>query len=402
MVALDAGTSSIKAAIAEVFPGEELHILGVLSVPSVGIRKGHIVDIESTSRAMDACLGDMERLAGLQIGSALIGFSSASITTLNNHSAIAVGNPAYEITPEDKNRVLHSARNIVMAPDKSIVQVVERQYIIDGYDGVKDPVGMVGSRLEAEVTLILAATAAIQNLQRCVRRINLIPEQIIYNPVLAAESVLLPAEKEMGVGLIDIGGGTTDISVFEAGGILHSAVLPLGGEYVTRDLAIVLKTSLEEAGSIKEKYGVSRPEEADQQLLLSIRNMQGKENQQVSQAVVAQIISARITEMIEMIYGELRRFGCLERLPGGLVLTGGGAELPGLVSVCEEYLDIPVRLGIPENVRGIPAEYNRPRNAVIMGGLLHAASQIDIKYENKQGLITLFDRMGSWLKEFFR
>lgn len=388
--------------MAEVFPGEEIHILGVATVPAVGIKKGHIVDIESASRAMDDCLSELERLTGVQISSAWIGFSSASISTINNHSVIAAGNPSYEITPEDKSRVHQSARNIALSPDKSIVQVVERQYIVDGYDGVKDPVGMVGSRLEAEVTLILAATAAIQNLQRCARHIHLTPEQIIYNPMLAARSVLVPAERDMGVGLIDIGGGTTDISVFAGGTLLHSAVLPLGGDYVTRDLAIVLKTSLEEAAALKEKHGVARPEDADQEQLLTIRNLQGKEVQQVSQAVIAEIISARIAEMLELIYGELRQFGCLDKLPGGLVLTGGGSELPGLVAMCEQYLNVPVRLGVPENIRGIATEYNRPRNAVLLGGLLYAASKMDIKFENKQGLITLFDRIGSWLKEFFR
>jgi cell division protein FtsA len=261
---------------------------------------------------------------------------------------------------------------------------------------------MVGSRLELETTIIVAATAAIQNMHRSMQRINLQTEKIVYNPLLVAEAVLLPTEKEMGVVLLDIGGGTTEISFFEAGSLLYTSVLPVGGEYITRDLAIVLRTSLEEAGRIKERNGVASPDIARNDVIVNVKNVQGKEIRQVSQEVVAEIISARIMEIVEMIYAELKQFACLDRIPGGIVVTGGEAELTGLVKTIEEYTNIPTRLGIPENLRGIPVDFNRPQNAVILGGLIYSSRYLNINCDNKRGIAALFDQLSRWFKELFR
>jgi cell division protein FtsA len=197
VVGLDVGTSMIKAVMGDAGHGSGINILGLAQVPSTGLRKGNIIDIESTARSIDTCLNELERLTGVEIHNALTGFSGISISAVNNHAVVAVGNPNVEITPEDKDRVLQSAQNIALPPDKTIVQIIERQYIVDGYDGVKDPVGMVGNRLEAEVIVIIAATAAVQNLQRSANRINLHLDRLVYKPLLAGESVLMPAEKEM-------------------------------------------------------------------------------------------------------------------------------------------------------------------------------------------------------------
>ncbi len=402
VVALDVGSSFTKAAMAELVREQELNILGVSHVPSLGLRKGNIVDIESTARSIETCLNDLERLTGVDIASTLLGFSGSSVYAINNHAVVAVGNPNYEITPEDRQRVLQSACNVALPPDKTIVQAVERQYIVDGYDGVKDPLAMVGSRLELEATLIVAATAAIQNMYRSLQRINLQAEKIIYNPLLAAEAVLLPTEKEMGVVLLDIGGGTIEISFFEAGSLLYTSVLPIGGEYITRDLAIILKTSLEEASRIKERSGMTNPEIARSDMIINVANIRGKEGRQVSQDMIAQIISARVKEIVEMIYAELVQFSCLERIPGGIVVVGGEAELNGLINSIEEYTNIPTRLGIPENMRGIPVDFNHPQNAVILGGLLYSSRYLNIKCDNKKGLAALIGRISEWFKELFR
>ncbi|MEN6350669.1 MAG: cell division protein FtsA [Syntrophomonas sp.] len=401
-MALDVGTSTVKAAMAEIGNNRDINILGVSQVPSLGLRKGHIIDIESTARSMDMCLNDLERLTGVEAASALVGFSGGSIYAINNHAVVAVGNPNYEITAEDKERVLHSACNIALPPDKTIVQAIERQYIVDGYDGVRDPVGMVGSRLEVEVALIVAATAAIQNMQRCAQRINLQIDRIVYNPLLVAEAVLLPTEKEMGVVLVDIGGGTTEISMFESGSLLYTSVLPVGGEYITKDLAIVLRTSVEEAARIKEKNGVASPEIASNEIMINIKNIQGKDSKQVSQQVVADIISARVAEIVEMVYTELKNFSCLEKIPGGIVLSGGEAELPGMVKIFEDFTDLPVRLGIPENFRGIQLDFNRPQNATILGGLIYSASYLNLNCENRRGFSGIFDKIIYWWKDLFR
>jgi len=401
IISLDVGTSTIKAALAEVNYNQDVNILGVARVPSYGLRKGNIIDIEKTAQSIDNCLNELERLTGIEIFSALVGFSGISVSAVNNHAVVAVGNPNYEINQEDKERVLQSARNIALPPDRTIVQTIERQYIVDGYEGVRDPVGMVGSRLEVEVAIIIAATAAIQNLQRSTQRINLRIDKIVYNPLLAAESVLLPTEKEMGVALVDIGGGTIEITYFEAGSIISTSVLPLGGEYITKDLAIVLKTSIEEAAKIKETEGVASMDMVEDGRIINVRNVQGKDVKQVSQQVIADIISARIIEMLEMIYVELKNFGCLGKLPGGIVLIGGEARLPGIVNVMEDYLNLPVRLGMPENLRGITTDFNCPQNAVVLGGLVYAARDFSLNYDRKDGAANVWGKIKYWFKDLF-
>ncbi|MDD2373227.1 MAG: cell division protein FtsA [Syntrophomonadaceae bacterium] len=404
VASLDIGTSSIKAALAEITPGRDINILGISQVAFSGLKKGNIVDIEGTARAIDRCLNELERLTGVQIYNALVGFSGVSINTVNNHAVVSVGNPSYEITRDDKERVLQSACNVSLPPDKTILQMIERQYIVDGYDGVKDPVGMVGSRLESEVSIITAAGAAIQNMQRSTTRINLQVDYLIYNPLLVSESVLLPAEKEMGVVLIDFGAGITEVTLFEGGSMLHSSVLPVGDEYITRDLAIVLKTSIEEAARIKQQYGIASPEllgQDSQDSMVAIKNVQGKEIKQVSQQVIADIINARVVEIIAMILAEMKRYIPLEGIPGGIVLAGGGVELPGLINVMEEYLNTSVRMGLPENLRGLPTEFNRPQNAAVLGGIIYAAQNTRTVYYEEKGFTGIFHKMNYWLRDLF-
>ncbi|MEA4925624.1 MAG: cell division protein FtsA [Syntrophomonadaceae bacterium] len=402
LVGLDVGTNAIKAALGEINQQNEVHVLGLAQVASSGLRKGNIIDIENTARSIDTCLNELERLTGLEILSTVTGFSGISVSSVNNHAVVAIGNTNYEISRDDKERVLHSARNITLPPDKTIVQTIERQYIIDGYDGVKDPLGMVGNRLEAEVLIIIAATAALQNLQRSAQRINLHFDQIIYNQVLAAESVLMPAEKEMGVAVVDMGGGTTEISVFNQGAIQATSVLPIGGDYITKDLAIVLRTSIEEAARIKENFGLADPEAARDDVTVNMRNIQGNETKQVSQRLVAEIISARVMEMLEMIYTELQQLADVDKMAGGIVFTGGGAQLTGLIALMETYMDIPVRLGRPENIKGLSNEMNLPQNAVALGGLMYGLKHMEpAAFEVDSGISGVFDKFSLWFRDLF-
>lgn len=402
IVALDIGTSYIKAAMAEVIVGQDINLLGISRVPSRGMRKGNIVDIESAAKAVEACLNDLERLTGIEINNAVLGFSGGSISSLNNHAAVAIGNPNSEISRDDKERVLQSAHSISLPADKTIVQTVERQYIVDGYEGVMDPVGMVGSRLEAEVTIITVATAAIQNLYRCASRVNLHINSLLYNSLLAGEAVLVPAEKEMGVVLVDIGAGTTEVAFFENGSLADTSVIPMGDEYLAKDLAIVLKTSMEEAARILEKSGAANPKMVDSELMINVRNIQGKDVKQVPQETIAEIISARLIELVELIYAELKEFDCLDRIPSGIVLTGGGAEMSGIVELFEQYLDMPVRIGLPENLRGMAREFNRTQYAVVLGGVLYG-TRVMGNHAKEAPLFTGFlDRILDWLKDLFR
>ncbi len=344
----------------------------------------------------------LERLTGVEIYSAVVGFSGSSIASINNHAIVSVGNQQDEISWEDKERVLQSAQNIALPPDRTIMQIIERQYIIDGYDGIKDPVGMAGSRLEVEIALVVSATVAIQNLYKSTQRINLPVAKICYNPLLVAETVLFPTEKEMGVVLVNLGGGTTNISFFQMGSLLHTSVLPIGGDYITQDLAIVLRTSFQEAERIKREYGVVNPEiakEDDDQV--TIQNMQGTGTKQVSVGIIEEIISARIYEIIELIYAQFNRFAGTGKIPGGIVLTGGGAHLKGINKVMEDYLDLPVRIGYPDNIINLPPEYRDPQYASVLGAVKCGASYVDISYQKAQGLAKVVDRISYFLKDLF-
>lgn len=388
--------------MAEVIVGQDINLMGISRVASRGMRKGNIVDIESAAKAVETCLNDLERLTGIEINNAVLGFSGGSIYSINNHAAVAIGNPNSEISRDDKERVLQSAHGISLPADKTIVQTVERQYIVDGQEGVMDPVGMVGSRLEAEVTIITATTAAIQNLYRCASRINLHINSLLYNSLLAGEAVLVPAEKEMGVVLVDIGAGTTEVAFFENGSLANTSVIPMGDEYLAKDLAIVLKTSMEEAARILEKSGTANPKMVDSELMINVRNIQGKDVKQVPQETIAEIISARLIELVELIYAELKDFDCLDRIPSGIVLTGGGAEMPGIVDLFEQYLDMPVRIGLPENLRGMAREFNRAQYAVVLGGVLYGTRVMGNQTKEAPLFTGFLDRILDWLKDLFR
>lgn len=399
---LDVGTGEVKAALGVMNHLREVNVLGIARTPSSGLRKGNIIDIESTARSIDQCLNELERLTGIDIISTVTGFSSVSMGAVNNHAVIAVGNPEKVVNKEDKERVLQSAINVALPPDKTIVQVVERQYVIDGYDGVNDPVGMAGTRLEAEALLIYAATAALQNLQRSTQRINLQIDQVVYNQLLIAESVLMPAEIEMGVALIDMGAGTTELSIFINGTISATSVLPIGADYITKDLAIVLRTSLEEAVRVKEQFGLASAELAPEDVMVEIHNIQGNETKQVPQKLVAEIISARVLEMLEMIYTELQQLGDIHKLAGGVVFTGGGAQLQGFIPLMEDYLEVPVRLGRPDNIKGLSSELNQPQNSVALGGLMYGLNSLDpALIESQPGVSSVFHRINDWFKDLF-
>lgn len=402
-VGLDIGTSTIKAALGEFISGHDINILGISHVFSSGLRKGNIIDIENTAKSMAACLHELERLTGVQVDSAVVGFSGADILSVNNRAVIAVGNPGSEILPEDKERVLKSAQNVPLPPDKIVVQKVERQYIVDGYEGVRDPVGMMGSRLEAEVAVIVAKAAAVQNLYRTAERVNLQIEKCVYNALLAAEAVLLPTEKEIGVVLVDMGGGTTKISFFEKGSMMCTAVLPIGGEYITRDLAIVLKTSFGEALRIKEQYGVAAPFLVKEGITVKIKNIQGSETKEVSARTIAEIIQARIVEIMELIHVQLASFGCLSKIPGGIVLVGGEVMLPGITEMMEEYFGVPVRIGVPGNIRGIANDFALPQNAAVIGAIVCAAKNTEWTplSNHNPGFYKLFDKLGYFFKDLF-
>jgi len=402
IVGLDIGTDTVKAALGEINHPNQVAVSGLVEIPSLGLKKANIVDIELAAKAVETALNELEKMTGVEIMSAITGFSNVSISASPGNAVVALSGSNFEISSHEIEKVLEAAASIPLPADRAIVQVIERQYVVDGYEGVKDPLGMTGQRLEAEVVLISAAAAAVQNMQRSVKRINLQLDHLVFSQILAAEAVLLPAEKEMGVVLIDFGGGTTEISLFREGSLLSTSVLPFGADYITQDLAIILKTSREEAKRIKENYGLASPELAHRDIIVNVNNLQGNQSRQISQLLITEIISARILDMLDMIYAEIEKMTDMDNLAGGAVLTGGGAELTGMVDLLQAYLDIPVRLGDPINIVGLKNEYNKPQYSVVLGGLVYGCKNLQPSLtEAKPGVTSMLDKFNYWLKDLF-
>ncbi|MGE5379527.1 MAG: cell division protein FtsA [Methylocystaceae bacterium] len=368
--AVDVGSSRIKAAAGEVLPGERINVLGISSAPSTGIRRGTVIDAPATAEAIDSVLNELEHLTGVPINETRVCFSAPSLFSFVNRAAVAVSNPSGEITSPDLERLLKSARMVNIPPTHSMVHLVPRHYTIDGMEGVREPSGMIGHRLEAEVLIIAVATSFLQNLVNTLGRAGVKVRDLAISSFLSAEAVLAASEKDMGVVLIDIGGGTTDLAVYTRGAPLLSAVLPLGGEHITNDLAIGLRTMASEARSLKENYGCCSTVLADEEVLFNVTSIYGKESRVISEKTLASIIEPRVQELMQFIADELDKAGLTGRLPGGAVFTGGSAKLKGILQVGEEYLMMNTRIGYPENIWGDFDHLKNPEYSSLIGALL--------------------------------
>ncbi len=403
MVGLDLGSTKMAVAVGEVNPDNSLTLLALSQIESAGMRRGNVVDIESSARTIDQLLDGVERIAGTPITATRVGFNSTSIATTINRATIAVTHPNHEINSDDINRAIQAARMIPVSPDRSVVHIIPRQFIVDGYEGVVDPLGMMGSRLEVEVIIVTAMTSALQNMIKTVSRTGTRVKEIVLSSILAAEAVLQPAEKEMGVVLVDIGGGTSDIAIFEQGSLVYASVLPVGGDYITRDLAVGLRTTIDEARRIKENYGYAHVDLIPEDTVVDISSIYGKDSRRVSQRTIASIIQPRVEELLEILNNELRRTGFDGVLPAGMVLTGGCSLLKGIIPFGEEYLNMPMRIGYPENGGlGLNQQYG-PEYAAVLGNLLYGTRVIgDLGGEKPDKLVSGFiSRIGNWFKELF-
>lgn len=403
VVGLDLGSTKLAVAVGEVNPDHSLTVLAVTHIDSSGMRRGNVIDIESSARAIDELLDGVERIAGTHITSARVGFSSTSVSTTTNRATIAVTNPNHEINSDDITRAIQAARMIPVSPDRSVVHIIPRQYIVDGYEGVVDPLGMMGSRLEVEVIIVTAMTSALQNIVKTVSRTGTKVKEIVLSSILSSEAVLSPAEKEMGVALIDVGGGTSDIAIYEQGSLVFASCLPIGGDYITRDLAVGLRTTVEEARRIKENFGYAHVDLAPEGKVVEISSIYGKDNRQVSEKTIASIIQPRVEELLELLNTELRRSGFGGVLPAGIVLTGGCSLLKGIMPVGEEYLNMPMRIGFPENIGFGHNQQYGPEYAAVLGNLLYGIRLFNnLGGEQQDRLIGgFFSKIGYWFKELF-
>jgi len=403
VVALDLGSSKLSVAVGQLNKDGSITVLAINQVESAGMRRGNVVNIESLVGAIDELLDGVERISGIQIAEVTLGFSGTSLDTVINQATIAVANPNHAITGEDIERAIQAARMIPISPDRSVIHVIPRQFTVDGFEGVVDPLGMMGSRLEVEVIIVSAMTSALQNLVRTVTRSGTRVKAIAISGIMAAEAVLSPAEKEMGVALIDIGGGTSDVAIFEQGSLIFASVLPIGGDYIIRDLAVGLRTTIEEARRVMETYGDAAADMLPEARMVEIANIYGKESRQISENSIAAIIQPRVEEILGLLDMELRRAGFGGVLPAGVVFTGGTALLKGIAQVGEECIRMPIRIGYPENIGfGINQIYG-PEYAALLGNLIYSGRSLKSFGGAGKERFTggLFAKIGYWFKDLF-
>lgn len=369
VVALDVGTTKICTLVAEVSPPPEnvLRIVGVGTVPSKGIRKGVVVNVNEVTAAITESLHRAERTSGYEIASAYVGVAGAHINSVNSRGVVAISRGERGIRPVDVERALEAARAIDIPHNREILHIIPRGFSVDGDDGVRDPIGMQAYRLEVEAHIVSGATSSIRNLIKCVQSSGIHIDALVLEPLASGEAVLTDIEREMGVVLIDIGGGTTDIAIFIEGSIWHTVVLPTGGEQLTNDIAVGLRTPYNTAEEIKIKYGHTLPQTLMPEEMVKVEIFGEDGQQQIPRQFLAEIIEARAEEIFEMALKEIKRSGYDGLLPAGVVLCGGTAELPGIRDLAREIMGLPVRIGEPQDLRGLVDTLHSPAYATTVG-----------------------------------
>ncbi len=373
IVALDLGTSKVVALVGEINDSGRLEIIGLGSYPSRGMKKGVVVNIESTIQSIQRAVEEAELMAGTQIHSVYVGIAGSHVRSLNSHGIVAIKDK--EVTDSDVERVMDAARAVAIPADQRILHVLPQEYVIDQQEGIREPVGMSGVRLEARVHLVTAAHSAAQNLVKCVERCGLNVEDIILEQVASSYAVLAEDEKELGVCLVDIGGGTSDIAVFINGSIHHTAVIPIAGDQVTNDIAVAVRTPTQHAEEIKIKYGRALRQLVTEDDLIEVPGVGEREPRSLSVQTLASVIEPRYEELFSLVLQELRRSGYEERIGAGIVLTGGSSKMKGVRELAEEVFHMPVRIGMPRNIGGLRGEVENPIHSTGVGLLLYGITQ---------------------------
>src|SRR6266446_521245 len=372
LTGVDVGTSKVCVLIAETGPQGQPAVLGHAVVPCSGLRRGVVVNIEATVGALRAAASSAEQAAGVRIGSAVVGVAGAHIRGLNSHGIVAVRGG--EVGTRDVERVIDAARAVAIPLDRQVLHVLPQQFAVDDQDGVRDPLGMAGVRLEARIHIVTAAQSYGQNLNKCCERANVTPAELVFEPLASADAALFPEERELGVALIDIGGGTTDIIVFHNGAVMHTAVLPVGGNHLTSDVAAGLRTPMSEAERLKVSYGVATNLIVGRDEMVQVPGVGGRAPRVIARRLLGEIIEPRMEEIFAMAQRELLRSGVAESLASGVVLVGGSSLLEGAQELAERIFNLPVRRGLPINLKGLPEELMKPMYTTAAGLLLHAGA----------------------------
>jgi len=401
--ALDIGTTKICALIAEVDDHGRLKIVGMGVAPSEGLRRGVVINLDRTVHSILRAKEEAERMAGVEIHSVYAGIAGDHIRSVNGRGVVAVAGEDHVITLDDKRRVIEAAKAVALPFDREIIHILPQEFIVDDQRGIDDPVGMSGVRLEAEVHIVTGAVTSAQNICRCIERAGMTVHDLVLEPLASSFSTLTEDEKNLGVALLDIGGGTTDIAMFYSGCIRHTAIVGLGGKNITNDLAHGLRTPLDQAEIIKISHGAAMGMESGREEVVEVPGVGGRQARRVSRQVLVDIISPRIEEILTLAHLEMKKSDYANLMTAGVVLTGGTALLPGLIEMAEEILNLPGKIGFPNSVNTVISEANKPNHATGVGlvlyGYHHKAEGDDFMIAENES--HLFDKIADRMKRWF-
>lgn len=394
IVALDIGTSKVAALVGEVNANGSIEVIGLGTSPSKGLKRGVVVNLESTVQSIQKAVEEAELMAGCQIVSVFAGIAGSHIKSLNSHGVVAIKDKG-EVTQYDIDRVIDSARTVALPADQGILHILPQKFRIDGQEGIKDPKGMSGIRMEAKVHIVTGNVSALQNITNCIRRCNLHVDDIVLEQLASCYSVLTEDEKDLGVCLIDIGGGTTDIAIYVDGGLKHTAVIPIAGDQVTNDIAVALRTPTANAEEIKRNHACALTQMAAVDGVIEVPSIGDRPPRKISMQSLSEIIEPRYAELLVLVEEELQHSGLKPMIRGGIVLTGGSSKAKGLVELAEEILHKSVRLGGPEHVMGLAEVVKNPIYSTAAGLLLygkeHEAGNI-----TAAGKTSWFEKIKNW------
>lgn len=403
LVGLDIGTTKICAIVGQLTE-TGIDIIGIGTRPSTGLRKGAVINIDSTVEGIQRAIEEAELMAGCEIGSAFVGVAGNHVRSFNSSGVVSVKNR--EVDANDVERVIDAAKAIAIPADRQVIHLIPQDYIIDGQDGVKEPIGMNGVRLEGKIHIITASTSSTQNLIKCANRAGINVSELVLEPIASAEAVLSEDEKELGVAVVDIGGGTSDICIFVAGALVHTGVINIGGNHITNDIAVGLRTPQTEAEKIKVRHGSCMKDLVAPEETIEVPGVGGRQPRIVSRKLLAEIIEPRAEEMFQLIKAELEKTGYTELIGSGVVLTGGCSLLEGMPELAEMVFDMPVKRGFPLGMGGMRDIVNSPKFATGVGLLKYAAKKLQAKGHrsmSSEGVSykRMRDVMGGWIKDLF-
>lgn len=402
IVGLDIGTSKVVTVVGELAAENALEVIGIGSNPSRGLKRGVVVNIESTVQSIQRAVEEAELMAGCEINTVFAGIAGSHVRSLNSHGIVAIRDK--EVSSGDLDRVIDAARAVAIPADQRILHVLPQEFLIDSNEGIREPIGMSGIRLEAKVHLVTGAVSAAQNIVKCVQRCGLDVEDVVLEQLASSYSVLTEDEKELGICIVDTGGGTTDIAVFRGGAIQHTAVIPIAGDQVTNDIAVSLRTPTQYAEEIKIKYACALSQLANPDETIEVPSVGDRPPRRLARQTLAEVVEPRYEELFSLVRDELRRSGFEELIAAGVVLTGGSSKMEGAVELAEEIFHMPVRLGVPQYVEGLVDVVRNPIHATAVGLLLYGKEAVEAQVDasaSQVGVSGAFGRMKAWFQGNF-